>query len=117
MVFTTSINAVLGRPGSSGYAASKAAQASMVRVFAGELVDRGVRVNGVRTGPLPRPCMNAWDDSGANRRNDRVHRQRSAHATLRHPSEIAKAIAFLAGPDASYVTGEELTVDGGMSRL
>lgn len=118
VVFTTSINAVLGRPGSSGYAASKAAQASMVRVFAGELVDKGIRVNGVRSGPVTTPMYDRLGMTSA-QTQDVIETIASEVPMQRFgtPDEIAKAIAFLAGPDASYVTAEELTVDGGMSRL
>jgi NAD(P)-dependent dehydrogenase (short-subunit alcohol dehydrogenase family) len=118
VVFTTSINAVLGRPGSSGYAASKAAQASMVRVFAGELVGKGIRVNGVRSGPVTTPM---YDRLGMTQTETPDITETIANEVpMRRfgtPGEIAKAIAFLAGPDASYITGEELTVDGGMSHL
>lgn len=118
VVFTTSINAVLGRPGSSGYAASKAAQASMVRVFAGELVGKGIRVNGVRSGPVTTPM---YDRLGMTPTQTQEMTETIASEVPMQrfgtPGEIAKAIAFLAGPDASYITAEELTVDGGMSRL
>lgn len=118
VVFTTSINAVLGRPGSSGYAASKAAQASMVRVFAGELVAQGIRVNGVRAGPVTTPM---YDRLGMTEKQTHDLTETIASEVpmrrLGTSGEIAKAIAFLAGPDATFITAEELTVDGGMSRL
>jgi len=118
VVFTTSINAILGRPGSSGYAASKAAQASMVRVFAGELVEKGIRVNGVRSGPVTTPMYDRLGMTAT--QTQQMAETIASEVPMRRfgtPGEIAKAIAFLAGPDASYITAEELTVDGGMSRL
>ncbi len=117
VVFTTSINAVLGRPGSS-YAASKAAQASMVRVFAAELVEKGIRVNGVRSGPVTTPMYDRLGMTAT--QTQEMAETIASEVPMRRfgtPGEIAKAIAFLAGPDAAYITAEELTVDGGMSRL
>lgn len=118
VVFTTSINAVLGRPGSSGYAATKAAQASMIRVFAGELVAHGIRVNGVRSGPVTTPMYGRLGMKLAETQ-DMIETIANEVPMRRFgtPGEIAKALAFLAGPDAAYITGEELTVDGGMSRV
>jgi len=118
VVFTTSINAVLGRPGSSGYAASKAAQGSMVRVFAGELVEKGIRVNGVRSGPVTTPMYDRLGMTATQTQD--MTKTIASEVPMRRfgtPGEIANAIAFLAGPDASYITAEELTVDGGTSRL
>lgn len=90
----------------------------MVRVFAGELVAQGIRVNGVRAGPVTTPM---YDRLGMTEKQTHDLTETIASEVpmrrLCTSGEIAKAIAFLAGPDASFITAEELTVDGGMSRL
>jgi NAD(P)-dependent dehydrogenase (short-subunit alcohol dehydrogenase family) len=118
VVFVTSVNADLGQPGSSAYAATKAAQASMVRVLAAELLPRGVRVNGVRPGPVDTPM---WERLGLP--DDALAGLRAEVAgsvplgRFARPEEVAVAIEFLAGADASFVVGEELMVAGGAGRL
>lgn len=118
IVVNTSVNAVLAMPGTSVYAASKAAQASLVRTLAGELIPRGIRVNAVSPGPtttpmygrlgLPEQDLAAFTDSV---------RAQIPLARFGTSDEIAHAIAFLASNDSSFTTGEELVVDGGLSRL
>jgi NAD(P)-dependent dehydrogenase (short-subunit alcohol dehydrogenase family) len=117
VTFTTSANAVLSQPGSSVYAATKAAQGALLRVFAMELLPLGIRVNGVQPGPVDTPM---WDRLGMPA--DALHETKAAVASsvpagrFATPDEVAAAIAFLAGPESSYVVGEELAVDGGLRR-
>jgi NAD(P)-dependent dehydrogenase (short-subunit alcohol dehydrogenase family) len=114
IVLNTSINAHIGMPASSIYAASKAALSSFIRTLSGELIGRGIRVNAVSPGPIATPLHGkiGMDDAAikglvaqipAGRRGD--------------PAEIAKAVVFLASDEAAFTVGSELTIDGGMSTL
>jgi glucose 1-dehydrogenase len=108
-VLVSSVHAQAGLPGHPAYAASKGALLSLCRQLAVEYGPE-VRVNAVLPGPV---LTAAWD------RVDEAGRRRSAAVTaarrLGRPEEVAAAIAFLGGPDASYVTGTSLVVDGGWS--
>ena len=107
IVNVASVHAFAGIPGYSAYAASKGAVLAFTRQLAIEL-GPSVRVNAVVPGPI---MTAAWDGTSAQ------ERQRSAAATalqrIGSADEVAAAIAFLVSPDASFITGSELVVDGG----
>lgn len=115
VIFNASINASLGMPGSSVYAASKAAILAMNRVFATELAPRKIRVNAISPGPVETPIYGKLgmqqeevDGFGA-LLGQKILLKRFAQA-----SEIAKTVSFLASNDASFITGTEIVVDGGL---
>lgn len=118
VVLTTSCLDELGVPGMAAYSASKAAQRSLTRTLAAELVARGVRVNAIAPGPTDTPIYGKFGmepDAMQAMAGDvlaRVPMGRFAHA-----DEIARGAVFLASSDSSYMTGHELTLDGGWTAL
>jgi NAD(P)-dependent dehydrogenase (short-subunit alcohol dehydrogenase family) len=118
IIVTTTMDDRKGIPGFGMDSAAKAALRSLVRTAAAELVGRGIRVNAVAPGPivtpmsaktgLPKEAMDAM----AKEIVAKVPMQRWGQ-----PEEVAATVAFLASGDASYITGVELNVDGGMGQL
>jgi NAD(P)-dependent dehydrogenase (short-subunit alcohol dehydrogenase family) len=118
VVLTTSCLDELGMPGMAAYSASKAAQRSLTRTLAAELVGRGVRVNAIAPGPTETPIYGKFGmepeavQAMAGDVLSRVPMGRFAG-----PDEIARGAVFLASSDSSYMTGHELTLDGGWTTL
>lgn len=118
IVLNASINANIGMPMTSIYAASKAAVVSLARTLSAELVGRGIRVNVVSPGPTSTPLFGRLGFSEAEL--DGFASQVVSQVPLGRfgqPEEIAKAVLFLASDDSSFIVGEELVADGGMSTL
>jgi NAD(P)-dependent dehydrogenase (short-subunit alcohol dehydrogenase family) len=117
VVLNASINAHLGMPGTSAYAASKAALRSFARTAAAELAEQGVRVNAVSPGPTDSGIIEkGYSAAGA----AVVKSALEAKIPLRRlgsTDEIARVVLFLACDDSSFMTGEEVVVDGGMTRM
>ncbi len=114
IVLDASINAHIGMPNSSIYAATKAALLSFAKTLSGELIGRGIRVNAVSPGPVTTPLhgkigMGEDDIKGLT--------TQIPAGRFGRPSEIAKAVVFLASDEASFTVGSELIIDGGMSTL
>ncbi|HEY4337414.1 MAG TPA: glucose 1-dehydrogenase [Puia sp.] len=116
VIFNTSINASIGAPNSSVYSASKGAVLSMNRVFARELAPRKIRVNAVSPGPIATPL---YGKLGLTAEQVDGFGQVLSSKILLHrfgqPEEIARTVRFLASDEASFITGTELTVDGGLT--
>jgi NAD(P)-dependent dehydrogenase (short-subunit alcohol dehydrogenase family) len=118
IVFNTSINNQMGMLNTGVYAASKAALRSLVRVFANELIERGIRVNAVSPRPVNTPVYSKLGipqeqlEQVAAKLQQSIPMKRFGEA-----EEIAKAVLFLASDEASFVLGEELVVDGGWTRI
>src|SRR2546422_1024213 len=99
----------IGLPSGAAYGATKAAIASMTQSWTAEYSPRGVRVNAVAAGPIytrPEACE-LFDKLG-----DTTPLHRAAE-----PTEIAEVVAFLASPQASYVTGAIVAADGGRTAI
>jgi glucose 1-dehydrogenase len=109
VVFVSSVHARFGLPGHPAYAAAKGALLALCGQLAVEYAPR-VRVNAVLPGPILTP---AWDGIGEADR--RLTVEATPAGRLGIPAEVAAAIVFLAGPEASFITGTSLVVDGGWS--
>lgn len=111
----SSINAYTGMPNTAVYAASKAALNSLTRTAAYELAPKKIRVNAVCPGPVKTPIFGkaGLDESAINEfgvaMQNRVPLKR-----LGESDDIAKLITFLASDDASFITGSEYVIDGGV---
>lgn len=109
MVNLASVVGVSGNPGQVNYAAAKAGLIGLSKSLAREVGSRGITVNVVAPGFIDTDMTRALDDA-----------QRAALlgniplARLGQPEEVAAAVAFLASPEAGYITGETLHVNGGM---
>jgi len=116
IIVTTSITNRTGSPNFSVYGASKAALRSLVQSLALALVSRGIRVNAINPGPIDTGGFNRLPlpqevfQSIRSNIEDRAPTKR-----LGTPEEVAKVALFLASDDSSYVVGEEIVVDGGIS--
>jgi NAD(P)-dependent dehydrogenase (short-subunit alcohol dehydrogenase family) len=118
IVLNTSINARIGMPNSSVYAASKAALISLARTLSGELIGRGVRVNAVSPGPIATPLYGKLGLAKADvdAMSAALLKQIPA-GRFGNPSEIADAVVFLASDESEFVVGSEFIIDGGMSNI
>jgi NAD(P)-dependent dehydrogenase (short-subunit alcohol dehydrogenase family) len=112
IVLTTSINAHIGIPTSSIYGASKAALLSLAKTLSGELIPRGIRVNAISPGPIATALFERLGPELSASIEREIPLKR-----LGNPSEIARAIVFLASDEAPFTVGSELVIDGGMSTL
>jgi len=113
-----SINARIGMPNSSVYAASKAAVISLAKTLSAELLPRGVRVNVLSPGPVSTPIYGKLGlDKAA---LDATAAQIQSQIPLGRfgtPEEIAATVLHLSSAESAYIVGTEIIADGGMSQL
>ncbi|WP_020399100.1 3-oxoacyl-[acyl-carrier-protein] reductase [Kordiimonas gwangyangensis] len=112
VVNITSVVGVTGNPGQANYCASKAGMIGMSKALAAELASRGITVNCVAPGFIATPMTDVLTDE-----------QKSAitggipSGELGTPEDIATAVLYLASPEAKYVTGQTLHVNGGLAMI
>jgi len=109
IVNITSVVGASGNPGQANYAAAKAGVAGMTRALARELGSRGITVNCVAPGFIATDMTDSLPEAQKTALLGQIPLGR-----LGAPEEIADAVAFLASPQAGYITGTELHVNGGM---
>lgn len=118
IVLNGSINAHIGMPNTSVYAASKAALISLAKTLSSELLSKGIRVNVVSPGPVTTPLL---DRLGLPAEQlSEVAAGIQAQIPLKRfgtPDEIASAVLYLASAESAFIVGTELVADGGMSQL
>lgn len=116
IVLNASINADIGMPNASVYAASKAALLSMVRNLSAELISRGIRVNAVSPGPIATPLYSKLGLSADElKATSEALRNQIPARRFGRPAEIASAVVFLASDESAFTVGSELIIDGGLS--
>lgn len=115
IVLTSSIGHCKGIAGNSVYAASKAGLRSLARNFGVEMVARGIRVNCFSPGPIDTPLVSRGDMTAEQIAGFRTMIEESVPMRrFGTPQEAADAILFLASPQASFISGIDLIVDGGL---
>ena len=112
----SSVNAYTGMPNTAVYAASKAALNSYTRTAATELAPRKIRINSVNPGPVSTPIFGktGMEEEQINGFAEALQ-NRIPLKRFGQPEDIANLVAFLASDDASFITGSEYNIDGGIN--
>lgn len=118
IILNTSVNASMGMPGSSVYAATKAAVITFARTLSAELLDRKIRVNAISPGPVNTSILGKMGMPAEMLQEVKGGLiQQVPMKRFGTPEEIAKIATFFASDDSSFVLGEELIAGGGMATL
>ena len=117
IILNASIATIKGFPGISVYSATKAAVRSFARTWTNELRERHIRVNAISPGHIDTPIFDSWQKGEALTRMKEELAKNVPLGRLGDPDEIARAVAFLASDEASYIAGIEFFVDGGVAQI
>jgi NAD(P)-dependent dehydrogenase (short-subunit alcohol dehydrogenase family) len=118
IILTASINSSKGFGTSTVYSATKAAIRSFARTWTVDLKHRKIRVNAISPGPIDTPILNS-----AVQTEEEIEQIKASLVAsvpmgrMGSPDEVAKAVSFLASDDSGFITGIELTVDGGTAQI
>jgi glucose 1-dehydrogenase len=112
IINVSSVHEIIPKPTFAGYSASKGGLRNLTRTLALEYAERGIRVNGLGPGATVTPMNRAWTDDAEKRAVVESHIPMGRSGTS---EEMAAVTAFLASDDASYITGQTLFVDGGLT--
>lgn len=110
IVNISSVSGLIGNPGQTNYSASKAGMIGLTRSMAKEIAKRNVTVNAVAPGFIESDMTQALGDAMLEEVKKRIPVRRIGRA-----EDVAACVLFLASPAASYITGQVITVDGGMT--
>jgi NAD(P)-dependent dehydrogenase (short-subunit alcohol dehydrogenase family) len=118
IILNGSVNAHIGMPNTTVYAATKAAIISLARTLSGELVSRGVRVNVVSAGPIATPLYGKLGLPADQLKGvaDSIQQQVPVKR-FGTPAEYASTVVYFASDESAFTVGSELIIDGGMSNL
>ena len=108
----TSVVGAIGNPGQGNYAAAKAGLVGMTKSLAAEVASRNITANAVAPGFIQTAMTDVLTDQQKETISTRIPAGR-----MGMPEEIAAAVVYLASPEAAYVTGETIQVNGGMAML
>jgi 3-oxoacyl-[acyl-carrier protein] reductase len=108
----TSVVGVTGNPGQANYAAAKAGLVAMSKSLAAEVASRNITVNAIAPGFIQTAMTEVLTDDQKKAIADRIPAGR-----MGLPEEIAAAVVYLAAPEAAYVTGETIQINGGMAMI
>jgi NAD(P)-dependent dehydrogenase (short-subunit alcohol dehydrogenase family) len=117
IILNASIATTKGFPGISVYSATKAAVRSFARTWTNELRDKRIRVNAISPGHIDTPIFEGWEQGDALIKMKEELAKNVPLGRMGDSDEIAKAVVFLASDEASYVSGVELFVDGGVAQI
>ena len=118
VIITSSVVGLMAAPHIAGYSTAKHAQVGLMRTLAAELAPRGIRVNTIHPGPVDNEFQHRIEVAATGDDTDKattIFNQMIPLARHAAPTEIARAMLYLASDDSSFMTGATLAVDGGMS--
>jgi 3-oxoacyl-[acyl-carrier protein] reductase len=107
-----SVSGVVGNPGQSNYAASKAGMIGMTKSLAREVASRGITANCIAPGFIESPMTDTLTDKQKEAITGAI-----PAGCIGKPEDIAAAVVYLASNEARYITGETLHINGGMAMM
>lgn len=117
IILNASVAASKGFEATSVYSATKAALRSFARTWTADLKQRKIRVNTISPGRIDTPIFNGVLNEEQTKQFNATVVANVPLGRMGNPDEVAKAASFLASDDSSYITGTELSVDGGLAQI